>query len=253
VLWRREDVVCRGPKRPPLAIGLRADGSGVVRVGRTPGSEDLEPLVDRLSGCASGVSVELVDIAGPAVSLGLRGAVWAELLAARAVVASASSRRNGESPAERTGRACVSVPGAGRAAVELRLDEGIRGRLHADVWAGTVLDWVTLRSYTVGAVHAALGQVWSEGIAVDVDGKPLDLTIRSFGILAARDMPDVTVDLHGDDEEGWPVNGSDAVFAATLAAAWLAEGLPATWPTRRAAVRSPRRDIAPSERREETP
>ena len=125
------------------------------------------------------------------------------------------------------------------------MDEGPRGRLHADVWAGTVLDRVTLRSYTLGAVHAALGQVWSEGIAVDEDGEPLDLTIRSFGILAARDMPDVTVDLHEDDEEGWPVNGSDAVFAATLGAAWLAEGLPATWPTRRAAVRSPRREVAP--------
>ena len=35
VLWRREDVVRRGPKRPPLAIALRADGTGVVRVGRT--------------------------------------------------------------------------------------------------------------------------------------------------------------------------------------------------------------------------
>jgi CO/xanthine dehydrogenase Mo-binding subunit len=179
--------------------------------------------------------------------------VWAEFLAARAVVASVSARGNEDPPAERTGRACVSVPGAGRAEVELRLDEGIRGRLHVDVWAGTVLDRVTLRSYTLGAVHAALGQVWSEGIAVDVDGEPLDLTIRSFGILAARDMPDVTVDLHEDDEEGWPVNGSDAVFAATLAAAWLAEGLSTTWPTRRAAVRAPRRDMAPSGRREETP
>ena len=35
VLWRREDVVRRGPKRPPLAVALRADGTGVVRVGRT--------------------------------------------------------------------------------------------------------------------------------------------------------------------------------------------------------------------------
>ncbi len=252
VLWRREDVVRRGPKRPPLALGLRGDGSGVLRVGRPAGSEDLAPLVARLSEWASGVSVEVVEVAGPAVSAALRGAVWAELLAARAVVASVSSHGNAESPAQGMGRAYVSVPGAARAEVELRLDEGPRGRLHADVWAGTVLDRVTLRSYTLGAVHAALGQVWSEGIAVDEDGEPLDLTIRSFGILAARDMPDVTVDLHEDDEEGWPVNGSDAVFAATLGAAWLAEGLPGTWPTRRAVVRSPRREVAPSGRREET-
>jgi hypothetical protein len=60
---------------------------------------------------------------------------------------------------------------------------------------------------------------------------PVDLTIRSFGILAARDMPEVTVTIHPQDV--WPVNGSDAVFVATLAAAWMAEGRPACWPTRR--------------------
>ena len=48
------------------------------------------------------------------------------------------------------------------------------------------------------------------------------------------------------DEDGWPVNGSDAVFVATLAAAWIAEGLPARWPTRRDAVREASRDVAPS-------
>jgi hypothetical protein len=86
--------------------------------------------------------------------------------------------------------------------------------------------------------------VWSEGIALDAAGEPVDLTIRSFGILAARDMPEVTVRLHEGD--GWPVNGSDSVFVATLAAAWIAEGLPGRWPTRRDAVRAPSRDVAPS-------
>jgi xanthine dehydrogenase small subunit len=250
VLWHREDVVRRGPKRPPLALGLRADGSGLLRVGRTPGSEDLAPLLARLAEHAPDVEVELVDVAGPPVSPDLRGAVWAELLAARAVAA--SGRRSAASPAG-TGRAAVSVPGAGRAEVGLRLDEGGRGRLHVDVRAGAVLDRVTLRSYALGAVHAALGLVWSEGVAVDDDGEPLDLTIRSFGILAARDMPEVSVDLHEEEEDGWPVNGSDAVFAATLAAAWLAEGLPTRWPARRTAVRSPRRGVAASGRREERP
>ena len=32
---------------------------------------------------------------------------------------------------------------------------------------------------------------------------------------------------------GPPVNGSDAVFAAVAAARWLADGLPARWPTDR--------------------
>ena len=119
------------------------------------------------------------------------------------------------------------------------------------MWAGEILSPVTLRSYTIGAVHQALGLVWSEGIAVDDAGEPVDLTIRSFGILAARDMPDVVVRLHECDT--WPVNGSDAVFVATLAAAWIADGLPARWPTRRAVVRAPLLDVTASGGREEHP
>jgi hypothetical protein len=150
-----------------------------------------------------------------------------------------------------TGRADVTVPGGGRAIVEVHPEDRDGGRSHVevDVWAGEILCPVTLRSYALGAVHQALGMVWSEGIAVDETGEPVDLTIRSFGILAARDMPEVVVKLHEDD--GWPVNGSDAVLVATLAAAWIAEGLPAEWPTRRAAVRAPVRDVAPSIGREE--
>jgi aerobic-type carbon monoxide dehydrogenase small subunit (CoxS/CutS family) len=244
VLWRREDVVRRGPKRPPLAVGLRADGSGVVRVGTTVGSPDLGPLLSRLRSLAPGLAVEEVEVLGPPVSPDLRGAGWAEVLAALA------ARRSGAG-AGGQGRADVTVPGAGRAAVELRLHDGERGEAEVDLWAGEVLCPVTLRSYALGAVHQALGLVWSEGIAVDETGEPVDLTIRSFGILGARDMPEVTVRLHEDD--GWPVNGSDAVYAATLASAWVAEGLPPRWPTRRAAVRAPHRDVAASGSREEQP
>ena len=237
VLWRREDVVRRGPKRPPLAVTLRSDGSGVVRVGSTPGSTDLVPLVARLRRWCPEVEVEVVEVRGPPVAPELRGAVWAEVLAAQQVCG-APRLPVGE------GRAEVEVPGAGRAAVAVHCPDGERGRVDVDVWAGDVLCPVTLRSYALGAVHQALGLVWSEGIAVDATGEPVDLTIRSFGILAARDMPEVEVRLHQEDV--WPVNGSDAVFAATLAAAWIAEGVPASWPTRRVAVRTPRRDVAAS-------
>jgi xanthine dehydrogenase small subunit len=242
VVWRREDVVRRGPKRPPLAVALRPDGTGVVRVARTKGSADLAPLLARLGELSPGLEVEEVEVAGPAVAPALRGAGWAEALAALHVLGAPPD-------AEGTGRVEVALPGAGRACVELRLGHGARGRVDVDVWAGEVLCPVTLRSYALGAVHQALGLVWSEGIAVDDAGEPVDLTIRSFGILAARDMPEVTVRLH--DEEGWPVNGSDAVFVATLAAAWIAEGLPGRWPTRRAALRAPLPDVAPSGGREE--
>jgi hypothetical protein len=244
VLWRREDVVRRGPKRPPLAIALDADGHGVVRVGTTAGSPDLGPLLSRLRDLAPGLTVEQKEVAGPPVAPDLRGAGWAEVLAAL------SALRAGPG-AEDTGRADVRVPGAGRATVELRPHDGDRGRVAVDLWAGEILCPVTLRSYALGAVHQALGLVWSEGIAVDDTGEPLDLTIRSFGILTARDMPEVTVRLH--EEDGWPVNGSDAVYVATLAAAWGGEGLPPRWPTRRAAVRAPFRDMAASSGREEQP
>jgi CO/xanthine dehydrogenase Mo-binding subunit len=76
-----------------------------------------------------------------------------------------------------------------------------------------------------------LGWVRSEGIGVDDEGAPQDLTIRSFGILRARDMPPVEVDI--DSDGGPPVNGSDAVFAAVAAAAWRADGLAQDWPTQR--------------------
>ena len=237
VLWRREDVVRRGPKRPPLALALRPDGTGILRVATTQGSADLAPLAARVGALCPGVHVEQVEVPGPPVAPELRGAGWAEALAARQVL---------EAPAAApgTGQAHVALPGAGSADVEVHLGDGGRGRIQVDVWAGEILCGATLRSYALGAVHQALGLVWSEGIAVDGAGEPVDLTVRSFGILAARDMPEVVVRLH---EEGrWPVNGSDAVFVATLAAAWIADGLPARWPTRRAAVRAPLRDVAPS-------
>jgi xanthine dehydrogenase small subunit len=232
VLWSREDVVRYGPKRPPLALGLRPDGSGVVRIGTTPGSPHLGALKERLHLVAPDVVVEEVDIPGPPVGAELRGAGWVEVLAAL----HALGGRRTEGAAAGTGSADVTVPGGGRAVVTVRagaLEPG-RGSVSVEVWAGELLDPVTLRSYVVGAVHQALGLVWSEGIAVDEHGEPLDLTIRSFGILAAREMPQVEVVLHEDDR--WPVNGSDAVFAATVAAAWIAEGLPPRWPTRRGGV-----------------
>ncbi len=246
VLWRREDVVRRGPKRPPLGIALRPDGSGVVRIGRSPGSSELESVAEHVRRLAPGLVVELVDVVGPPVGRELRGAGWAEVLASLHALDALTSNPDQRAGA---GRADVTVPGAGRAVAELRQGEGERGRLVVDVWAGEVLSAVTLRSYALGAVHQALGMVWSEGIAVDEAGEPVDLTIRSFGILAARDMPEVVINLYEDDV--WPVNGADAVFVATLAAAWIAEGLPPTWPTRRDVVRAPLRDVAPSGGREE--
>jgi CO/xanthine dehydrogenase Mo-binding subunit len=144
--------------------------------------------------------------------MALRGAGWVE---AAVLVAAA------------TGRDEIVSPSGGRARATFAAD----GSIDIEVHCGEPLDDVVLRSYCVGAAHMALGWVRSEGIAVDEDGRPLDLTVRSFGILRARDMPDVRVTIAPD--LGEPVNGSDAVFAAVALAAWKAEGLAPEWPTRR--------------------
>jgi CO/xanthine dehydrogenase Mo-binding subunit len=77
----------------------------------------------------------------------------------------------------------------------------------------------------------AYSWVMSERLAVDDDGVVHDLTIRSFGIVRAVDMPLVEVTIHESDDA--PVNGSDAVFAAVAAATWLAHGLAPAWPLNR--------------------
>ena len=204
-LWSREDVVRWGPKRPPVAIGVRADGSGIVRVVRTSG------IADAIHAIAPTWVVEEVDVAGPPTSVALRAAGWAE-----AAVALAGLRRRAE----------ITAPNGSRARAEVS-DDGVR------VWVdcGDPLDEVVVRSYCIGAAHMALGWVTSEGIRVDESGEPQDLTIRSFGILRATEMPKVDVEIEPSD--GSPVNGSDAVFAAVAAAAWIAQGCPQDWPTGR--------------------
>ena len=207
VLLSREDVVRLGPKRPPIAAGIRADGTGIMRAVRTSG------LSDAVASVAPGLVVEDVEVAGPPTSIGLRGAGWAE-----AAVLLSSLRADGSDE--------VRAPN-GAAATAVVDDDGVR----VTVRCGDPLDEVVLRSYCIGATHMALGWVRSEGVAVDGAGQPQDLTIRSFGILRAVDMPPVEV--HIETDGGPPVNGSDAVFAAVAAAAWRHLGHPPEWPARR--------------------
>jgi CO/xanthine dehydrogenase Mo-binding subunit len=112
---------------------------------------------------------------------------------------------------------------------EAEAEHGADGVVRVRVRAGEVLDEVVLRSYATGAAHMALSWMASEGIAVDADGMIHDLTIRSFGILRAVDTPPIEVTV--EDGDGPAVRGSDAVFAAVAAAAWLHVGCPPDWPT----------------------
>ena len=72
VIATREDVVRRGPKRPPIAAGVNAGGTGVIHVARTPG------IAEVIGGYAPRFDVREIDVAGPATSVALRGAGWVE-------------------------------------------------------------------------------------------------------------------------------------------------------------------------------
>ena len=206
VVLAREDVVRRGAKRPPIAGGVRADGTGVIRVARTPG------IADAIASVAPDVLVEEVDVIGPPTSAAIRGAGWLEasvlLAAARGDVG------------------WIAGPGGGEATASIDADGTVRVRVRA----GDPLDETTLRSYCTGAAHMGLGLVRSESIAVDpATGEIHDLTIRSFGVLRAIDTPPIEITIEPDDHPA--VNGSDAVMAAVAAAAWLHAGTPTAWPT----------------------
>jgi xanthine dehydrogenase small subunit len=247
VLYAREDVVRLGPKRPPMAAGARADGTGVIRVARTPGWADI------VADYAPRITVEELDVAGPPTSSRIRAAGWAEAAIIGAALAAQRERRVAGSGPDRAsasgaglavaagpgtvGWASIVSPEGASARAEVQLDDlGLPMAVHLDVACGDPLDEVVLRSYVTGAAHMGLGWVLSEGVAVDDEGEPVDLTMRSWGILRAKDTPPIAVRLTGDGA-GPPVNGSDAVFAAVAAAVWIAQGLPPAWPTRRGAFR----------------
>ena len=207
VLWSRPDTAELGPKRPPVAAGVRPDGTGEMLVARTPG------IAAAIHRCAPGLNVTEVDVAGPPTSVDVRGAGWAEAVALLA--------------AARGEPGWITGPGGGSAAATVEAG----GSISVQVRAGRTLDETVLRSYCTGAAHMAYSWVTSECLGVDPEGTVHDLTVRSFGIVSASNMPAVHVEVVDDGSE--PVNGSDAVFAAVTAAVWIDRGCPPVWPTGR--------------------
>jgi aerobic-type carbon monoxide dehydrogenase small subunit (CoxS/CutS family) len=218
VVYSREDCVRLGPKRPPIGAAAWVEGDGEggrVRVDvRTPVALPAAPWLGDLD-----VRQEVVRVPGPPVSLALRAAGWAEL-----AVLAAGARGDAEPR--------VAGPSGAWARASVDLADAVPRAVRVHVAAGDPLDVVTLRSYVLGAVHQALGWMLSEGIAVDpVTGEVLEATIRSFGVLRARDMPPVEITVEDDPRP--PLAGaSDAVFAAVAAATWKALGCPETIPWR---------------------
>ena len=205
VLYSRPDATRLGPKRPPVAAGANADGSGRMTVVRTPG------IAAAIAAVAPGLDVTEADVAGPPTSAGVRAAGALEALALLA------GARGAAGP--------VRLPGGGAATAH------VGDAIAVEVDCGRPLDEVVLRSYCIGAAHMAYSLVTSEAVAVDADGRVVDLTVRSFGVVPASRTPPVAVTVRPSEAE--PVNGSDAVFVAVAAAAWLARGCPPTWPTDR--------------------
>jgi len=202
----REDTVRFGPKRPPVAGGALVDGTGILRVVRTSG------IVEAVAAVAPGLDVVEVDVVGPPTSPNVRAAGWAEAVV---LLTGAGAMTPGQ----------PVVSPAGAEAVATVDDDGIR----VIVRCGDPLDEVVLRSYCIGAAHMAWSWITSEGLSVDGDGVVHDLTIRSFGIVRATETPPVVVEVLPDD--GTPINGSDAVFAAVAAATWCHRGCPPDLPT----------------------
>jgi hypothetical protein len=218
-----------------VAAGIREDGTGLVRVARTPG------IAAAIASVAPGLTVEEVDVPGPPTTADARAAGWAEAMALLAVAGHLVDEGDEHTPGVLDcavarpaggGLGLVAVRSPDGAVARAQVGLGPEAKVLVTLRCGDPLDEVVVRSYAVGAAHMALGWVCSEGLAVDSEGEVHDLTIRSFGILRAVDMPPVEVTIEPGGGGGAPVNGSDAVFAAVAAAAWLAHDVPPpAWPT----------------------
>lgn len=231
VLFSREDVVRLGPKRPPFAASavlrdatLRVEGSCAGEVLAV----DLTPP-DYL-GLPSTARVTPVTLVGPPTSRAVRAAVFAEMrVLQEGALDAAGFDRAANLPDERAASVFLdnivcepnerSMAGA-RVAIDP--ETGGLERVEVRVAAGDPLDEVVVRSYAIGAAHMALGWVLTEGLAVDPEtGEVHDLTIRSFGVIRAKDTPPIDVTIV--DDPGAPrARASDAVFVAVAASAWNA-------------------------------
>lgn len=228
VVYSREDTVRFGAKRPPIAATARYDRGAIRIVGRVVRADTA--TFDELP-CPYTLNIdsrwERVEAPGPRVSTELRAFALAEqaLLVEGALTEAGADRASLVS--DRAGRAlldCVVEARTGACAgARVRIEpDGILAGVDIRVAAGDPIDEIVLNSYALGAVHMALGWVLSESLAVDRHtGEVLDLTIRSFGIIRARDLPPVTITVI--DDPGPPLGrAADTVFAATAAATWNA-------------------------------
>ncbi len=232
VLFSREDVVRLGPKRSPIAASAVLDGQSVrVRgnVAAGPGAEVfLAPVaVEWPYALDLDAHWTPTTAAGPPTTSSARAAGVAEhTLLLEGAVDEAGVDRTELVTDERVARVlldvCAPTPSGALAGAHIDVDaNGTVAQITVRVAAGDPLDEVVLRSYAIGAAHMALGWVTAEELAVDGVGEVHDLTIRSFGVLRARDTPPIEIEIV--DDPGPPLaRASDAVFAAVATATWNA-------------------------------
>lgn len=236
VVWSREDVVALGPKRPPVSLTAVYDpivGTVTIEGVRCSGANGAHEQRIRVE------DRSVVRAVGNGPRVAMMRAPWAEdavlvegALHVAGVDRGALVRDDLEASVLADLAIVVASPDGARAAARTTLDLATGAIRSVDVRlaAGDPLDETVLRSYAYGAVHQALGWVLSEGLAVDpATGEIHDRTIRSFGILRARDVPPTTIAIVDDARPPVP-RASDAVFAAVAASTWIALGCPPVWP-----------------------
>jgi CO/xanthine dehydrogenase Mo-binding subunit len=231
VVFSREDVVRLGPKRPPIAASAVLDGRALTLRGVVVG--DAIPTANGASPYSLDPPIEhwtCARVPGPPTSPTLRAFPFAErTVLLEGALSEAGADRAGLIGDVRVAAvlldSCAMEPDSGAVAgARLTMDpeDGTVAGVEVRVAAGDPLDEVVLRSYCIGAAHMALGWVLTEGLTVDPEtGDVLDLTIRSFGIIRAKDTPPITVTIV-DDTGPALARASDAVFAAVAAATWNA-------------------------------
>lgn len=247
VLFSREDVVRFGPKRPPIAASAHLDGRTLVIEGAVAGPvERFDETIAWPYEINESGAWSTSEVSGPSAGDHARATGLAErsLLLEGALDEAGADRSSIVTDPRAAAvllETCAPSPketGAfAGARVHIDPESGALERVEVRVAAGDPLDEVVLRSYCIGAAHMALGWVLSEGIAFEPEtGEPLDLTIRSFGVIRAKDTPRIDVTIV--DDSGAPRAGaSDAVFAAVAAATWNAvtradSARPETFPAR---------------------
>ncbi len=232
VSWSREDVIRQSVKRPPMSVAASFDGEHIVLTGvvAAPCAKAITERFESLTlPYTIPVEVQLREepVKGPPVAMAPRASGVAELWSVVEAVLTDAQLSRGAHLVDERARSVVldtvapSASGAVAGARVMLNESGSLSEVFVRVAAGVPEDPVVLRSYCIGAVHAALGVALSEAIAVDSEtGEVLTLTIRGGGQLRAKDMPQVHIEIVNED--GPALAAGDAVFSAVLAATWNA-------------------------------